>query len=265
MAKQEAIISALWPQLLERSAGKRVAVPPRLGLAARSFWQLYAPIAGAGLRHGVVVGQLGQSLDGRIATSTGRSHYINGPEAVAHLHRLRALVDAVVVGIHTVLADDPRLTVRRVAGPSPARVVIDPNGRLPASARLLSEDGVPVYVVQSTDRPRPPRASTVMLPLRDGCLAPKEIVAALAVRGLRRLLIEGGAHTVSAFLSAGALDRLHLCIAPLIIGSGPRGLDLPPIDRLEEACRPGVSIHRLGKDVLFDCVFAQSSGQPSSR
>jgi hypothetical protein len=89
VAEQEAIISALWPQLLERSAGKRAAVLRKLGLAARSFWQLYAPIAGAGSRHGVVVGQLGQSLDGRIATSTGRSHYINGPEAIAHLHRLR--------------------------------------------------------------------------------------------------------------------------------------------------------------------------------
>src|SRR6201991_2834844 len=79
-----------------------------------------------------VVGQLGQSLDGRIATETGHSHYINGPAGLAHLHRLRALVDAVVVGIGTALADNPQLTVRRVSGPHPARVVIDTRGRLPA-------------------------------------------------------------------------------------------------------------------------------------
>jgi len=75
-----------------------------------------------------VVGQIGQSLDGRVATETGHSHYINGPEALAHLHRLRALVDAVVIGIGTALADDPQLTVRRVTGPQPARVVIDARG-----------------------------------------------------------------------------------------------------------------------------------------
>ena len=78
----------------------------------------------------VVVGQCGQSIDARIATASGHSHYINGAEGLAHLHRLRALVDAVVVGVGTALADDPQLTVRRVAGPNPARVVIDPNGRL---------------------------------------------------------------------------------------------------------------------------------------
>ena len=78
----------------------------------------------------VVVGQIGQSLDGQIATTTGRSHYISGPEGLDHLHRLRSLVDAVVVGVGTAAADDPQLTVRRVTGPSPARVVIDPRGRL---------------------------------------------------------------------------------------------------------------------------------------
>src|SRR6266850_6732728 len=90
----------------------------------------------------VIVGQLGQSLDGRIATESGHSKYINGPAGLVHLHRLRALVDAVVVGVGTAVADDPQLTVRRVAGPSPARVVVDPNGRLPPTARLFDADGV---------------------------------------------------------------------------------------------------------------------------
>src|SRR5215213_7597981 len=99
------------------------------------------------LRHGrvdelVAVGQIGQSLDGRVATETGHSHYINGPAGLAHLHRLRALVDAIVVGVGTALADDPQLTVRRVAGPSPARVVLDPAGRLPQTARLFAGDGI---------------------------------------------------------------------------------------------------------------------------
>src|SRR3954464_11418806 len=99
------------------------------------------------LRHGrvdelVVVAPIGQSLDGRVATETGHSHYINGPAGLAHLHRLRALVDAVVIGVGTALADDPQLTVRRVSGPQPARVVIDARGRLWASAQLFGHDGV---------------------------------------------------------------------------------------------------------------------------
>src|SRR5215213_9307385 len=95
----------------------------------------------------VVVGQIGQSIDGRIATVTGHSKYINGPAGLAHLHRLRALVDAVLVGIGTAVADDPQLTVRRCAGPSPARIVLDPRGRLPPDAKILGEDGVRRLVI----------------------------------------------------------------------------------------------------------------------
>ena len=86
----------------------------------------------------VIVGQIGQSLDGRVATESGHSKYINGPAGLVHLHRLRALVDAVVVGVGTAIADDPQLTVRRVSGPQPARVVIDPKGRLGADARMFA-------------------------------------------------------------------------------------------------------------------------------
>jgi riboflavin-specific deaminase-like protein len=247
--ERKEIATRLWPRLLARAEA-----PARLGAAAAAFWRLYAPLADS-QSDTVVLGQLGQSLDGRIATATGHSHYVNGPAALDHLHRLRALVDAVVVGIGTVLADDPQLTVRRVSGSHPARVVIDPNGRLPASARLLAQDGRPVFVIQATERHRPSRVSPITLPLCDGRLAPADILTALAERGLRRILVEGGANTLSSFLAAGTLDRLHLCIAPLVIGSGPVGLALPPIERLENALRPAVTVHPLGDDVLFDCRF----------
>jgi diaminohydroxyphosphoribosylaminopyrimidine deaminase / 5-amino-6-(5-phosphoribosylamino)uracil reductase len=252
--QEQADLSRLWPGLLALAAGVAGGEPPGLDTGAAALWRLYAPLAGS--RSGFVLGQIGQSLDGRIATPTGRSHYVNGPAALDHLHRLRALADAVVVGIGTVLSDDPQLTVRRVDGRSPARVVIDPNGRLPSAARLLADDGVRVLVVQAGDRPRPPRVEAVTLAAGENRLEPRAIREALAERGLRRLLIEGGAHTLSAFLAAGALDRLHVAVAPLIIGSGPTGLMLPPIDRLDSARRPRVTIHRLGDDVLFDCALA---------
>jgi diaminohydroxyphosphoribosylaminopyrimidine deaminase/5-amino-6-(5-phosphoribosylamino)uracil reductase len=203
----------------------------------------------------MVVGQLGQSLDGRVATPTGHSHYINGPAGLAHLHRLRALVDAVVIGIGTALADDPQLTVRHVSGPQPVRVVIDPSGRLPGSARLLANDGVRRIVFSASDvrPPLPPGIEIVGLPKSGGQLVPSAILAALAERGLHRILIEGGADTVSRFLAAGCLDRLHLIVAPIVLGSGRVGLALPPIERADQALRAPMSVHRLDDEVLFDC------------
>ncbi len=203
----------------------------------------------------VVIGQFGQSIDARIATASGHSHTINGPEGLAHLHRLRALVDAVVVGVGTAIADDPQLTVRWVAGPNPARVVIDPNGRLPATARLLNNDGTRRLML-TTAKARatlPAGVERVPLPQTDGRIAPAAMLAALAERGFRRILIEGGADTVSRFLAAGCLDRLHVVIAPIIIGAGPGSITLPPILRVDQALRAPMRVHVLGDEVLLDC------------
>jgi diaminohydroxyphosphoribosylaminopyrimidine deaminase / 5-amino-6-(5-phosphoribosylamino)uracil reductase len=219
-------------------------------------WQeIFGPLR-QGIRDDlVVVGQFGQSIDARIATPTGHSHYINGTAGLAHLHRLRALVDAVVVGIGTAVTDDPQLTVRHVAGPSPARVVIDPSGRLPSTARLLAEDGIRRIVVTraETETRLPAGVERVALPSPRGQLAPDAILAALAQRGFRRFLIEGGADTVSRFLAAGCLDRLHVVIAPIILGAGRTSVSLAPIARVEEAMRVPMRIHKLGEEVLLDC------------
>jgi diaminohydroxyphosphoribosylaminopyrimidine deaminase / 5-amino-6-(5-phosphoribosylamino)uracil reductase len=212
------------------------------------------------LRHGlidglVVVGQCGQSIDGRIATPAGHSHYINGEAGLAHLHRLRALVDAVVIGVGTAIADDPQLTVRRVEGPSPVRVIVDPNGRLPATARALAADGNRRLVVTGSDAQTrlPHGVEIVPLAADGGRIAPSSILAALAERGFRRILIEGGADTISRFLTAGCLDRLHIVVAPIILGSGPSSLALAPISRVDEALRAPIRAHLLGEEILLDC------------
>jgi riboflavin-specific deaminase-like protein len=221
-----------------------------------SPWEeLFGPLRASGVDNLMVVGQIGQSLDGRVATTTGHSHYINGPAGLSHLHRLRALVDAVVVGVGTALADDPQLTVRRVTGPHPARVVIDPGGRLPAGARLFARDSVRrlVIVAAGARPPLPADIEIIGLPRNDGLIAPADILRALAERGFRRMLIEGGANTVSRFLAAGCLDRLHVMVAPVLLGSGRAGLMLPPINRADQALRTPIQVHRLDDEVLFDC------------
>jgi riboflavin-specific deaminase-like protein len=243
----------------EFGANSWAGVPEMFRASARplpSPWhEIFGPLRAGGADARVVIGQIGQSLDGRIATPTGHSHYINGPAGLAHLHRLRALVDAVVVGVGTAIADDPQLTVRRVAGPNPARVVLDPRGRLPATARLLADDGARrLVVIAAGAKPAVPSGvDVVALPNTDGQIAPAAILAALAERGMRRVLIEGGADTVSRFLAARCLDRLHVVVAPIILGSGRPGIALPAIQRANEALRVPTRVHQLEDEVLFDC------------
>jgi riboflavin-specific deaminase-like protein len=227
-------------------------------------WQdIFGPLRRGQVDDMVVVAQCGQSIDARIATASGHSHYINGAEGLAHLHRLRALVDAVVVGVGTALADDPQLTVRRVAGPNPARVVIDPTGRLIATARLLAHDGARRLVITDAHAAPdfPAGIEVVKLSTADGQLAPAAVLAALAERGFRRILIEGGSNTVSRFLAAGCLDRLHVMIAPMIIGAGPASVSLAPIERVDQAIKAPMRAHILGDEVLLDCdLTAQRIG-----
>lgn len=221
-------------------------------------------LADTGPGQNYVIAQLGQSLDGRIATPTGESRTINGAAALNHLHRLRSRVDAVVVGVGTVVADDPLLTVRRVDGENPARVVIDLNARLPLSCRLLTNREARTVVVRAVGQP-PAECETLYVEAekvgdasgsRSASYAaePDAILAVLADIGLRRVLIEGGATTIGKFLAAGALDRLHLLVAPIVLGSGRTGLDLPPIDKVDESLRPTVRPYLFDDgDVLFDC------------
>ncbi len=218
-----------------------------------------AEIKAASGERPLVIAQLGQSLDGRIATVSGHSQWINGRHALDHLHALRAAVDAVVVGVGTVLADDPYLTVRRVVGADPARVVIDPNGRMPEGARCFHDTGAARYHVTGRDdvlRDGGRRDGVVPIVVAPGPhgLAPHDIVAALFARGLRRILIEGGSDTISRFIDAGAVDILHVLLAPVILGSGRAGIDLRPIAKVDEALRPPTRTHVFPDgDVLFAC------------
>lgn len=249
--------------------------------------ELFAPLREGGPW---VVGQLGQSVDGRIATASGHSHYINGPGDIERLHRLRALADAVVVGAGTVASDDPRLTVRLCEGEDPVRVVLDPSGRLD-SGRTVFQDGAAQTVwLQAQEAPQTAdagqvragaqgedalRAGDVLRPggagpgshvevvhmtTSAGRFDPHDVVRLLAERGLGRVLVEGGGLTVSGFLQAGALDRLHLSVAPLILGSGRPSLTLLPIETLDEALRPRVRHFTLGSDLLFDLELDRRQG-----
>jgi len=237
-----------WESFVERFRSGQQPLP-------QAWADLFGPLCTGTVDDLVVVGQVGQSLDGRVATATGHSKYINCPAGIDHLHRLRALVDIVVVGVGTALADNPQLTVRQVAGPQPARAVIDPKGRLGANAKLFADDGVRrLFITADGSRAiPPPGVEAITLPAEDGNIAPSAIVASLAAAGMRRILIEGGADTVSRFIAARCLDRLHVNVAPVMLGAGGPGIDLPPLERADQAHRMPVRVHKIEDDVLFDC------------
>jgi diaminohydroxyphosphoribosylaminopyrimidine deaminase/5-amino-6-(5-phosphoribosylamino)uracil reductase len=165
---------------------------------------LAAWLTGVRERRPFVVWKTGATLDGRVAAADGTSRWITGDTARAAVHRLRATCDAVVVGSGTALADDPQLTVRdaggRPAGRQPLRVVLDRRDRLPAGARVL-DDAAPTLVSRAP--------------------GPRELLAELFDRDVRRVLLEGGPTLAAAFLREGLVDEAVVHLAPKLLGAGP--------------------------------------------
>ena len=238
---------------------------------AHDVLEIYVPLL---LRADQVIAQVGQSLDGRIATESGHSHYVTGPADIRRVHRLRALVDAVVVGARTVASDNPRLTVREVEGRNPVRVILDPDGRLGPDRHVFSDGASRTLVVrrEPDERARPSASGDVLripvyrnalaafLPVRgDDGFDPRAVLEMLRDAGYRRVLIEGGGITVSRFVQAGVVDRLHVAVAPLLIGSGRPSLTLATIQSLDQALRPRCRHFHLGEDILFDLDLRASS------
>jgi diaminohydroxyphosphoribosylaminopyrimidine deaminase/5-amino-6-(5-phosphoribosylamino)uracil reductase len=202
------------------------------GADARTLIAPWTKFVTTGLPH--VSLKLALSLDGRIATRTGASKWVTGAEARAKVHELRARHDAVAVGIGTVLADDPRLTVRDVAvlpsGRIPARVVFDSHLRLPLSSVLVqTARDVPTWVLTGTNAPEDVEQALVdagcaVVRVPNSAEGRVDVTAALrllASQGLVSMMVEGGAELAGSLLAARLADELHAFIAPVLLG--PRG------------------------------------------
>jgi diaminohydroxyphosphoribosylaminopyrimidine deaminase/5-amino-6-(5-phosphoribosylamino)uracil reductase len=219
---------------------------------------LYLPICSATCARPMTVGHLGQSLDGFIATHAGESQYVTGEENIRHLHRMRALCDAVVVGAGTVAADDPQLTTRHVSGPSPVRVVLDPTRRLADHYRVFNDESADTLYVcgrsyAGEGETHFGRATMVAVDDSAAGVDVTEVLRLLRARGCHRIFVEGGGVTVSMFLEANLLDRLQIAIAPLLIGDGRPAIRLQARTALSDCHRPRYRVFRMGADVLFDC------------
>ncbi len=234
----------------------------------RPFLELYLPVASASKARPMTIGHLGQSLDGFIATHAGESRFVTGEENILHMHRLRALCDAVVVGAGTVAADDPLLTTRLVPGANPIRVVIDPGRRLNEGYRIFQDtEARTLYVChRSLMKQGEARMGTASIigvdeePEGPGAGTARAVIDQLRARGCSRIFVEGGGVTVSMFIEANLLDRLHVAIAPLIIGDGRPAIRLSSRTILDDCQRPRYRVFRMGGDVLFDCDLSQAGG-----
>ena len=162
------------------------------------------------------------TLDGKIATATGHSKWITGEAARQKGHELRNENDAVLVGINTVLADDPELTVRGIdGGRSPVRIVLDSKGRIPEQSRVFQEDGVPVVIVTGNHAPLrkwPELAELTILTAPTRTPVILWVLSEIRKLGMNSLLVEGGSLIHASFIKSNTVDQLALFLAPKVIG-----------------------------------------------
>ncbi len=205
-----------------------------------------------------VVVKYAQSLDGRIATVTGDSKWISSEEERAVAHALRARCDAIMVGVGTVLADDPQLTVRMVPGASPIRVILDSTLRIPGDAKVLNDDGATLVVTterSSRDKRDLVAAKGAGVRVAARCGEGVDIRSALRLLSdiaVRSVLVEGGAKVITSLLKERLVDRVIVSVAPKLLGSGTEGVG----DLGTKAVTDGVtltnrSVHVVGQDVLI--------------
>jgi riboflavin-specific deaminase-like protein len=226
---------------------------------AREVYILEGKQQATGTRRPQVTLKWAQSIDGRIATSAGHSRWISGEESRTLAHRLRAEHDAVLVGVGTILADDPSLTVRLTSGDDPLRVIADSTLRTPLSATvlrsrpemtLLATTGLALQAQEVAVRAM--GADVIRLPDRAGRVDLTALLEKLAARGIRTLLVEGGARLTTELLRLRLADRLVLFIAPKIVGSGVDAIGDLAIERIDDALTlDQKSFETLGPDVVF--------------
>ncbi|MFN2503435.1 MAG: GTP cyclohydrolase II RibA [Acidimicrobiales bacterium] len=219
--------------------------------------QLLGPVRPGEDRPYVVL-KFAQTVDGRIATADGDARWISGDEERRISHALRASCDAVMVGVGTVLRDDPELTVRMVAGASPLRVVLDSHLRTPTTAKVLSSD-VPTLILTS-DRARQRnrqrlQARNVAVRVVRGGAGGLDLAAAMAVlreEGVSSLMVEGGARVITSLLAAGLVDRMIIGVAPTIIGQGTQAVGQLGVTRVADGIRlTNRSVQVLSDDILL--------------
>ena len=198
------------------------------------------------------IGQIGQSLDGKIALLNGNSHYINDKNSISYLHSLRSICDAVVVGVNTIRKDDPLLTTRAIKGSNPQRIIIDPSLKLTNKYQVF-KDGMPnIIFTHSKINKKFNNTQIYKLPERNFTNLIHQNINRL---GYKLVLVEGGSKTISKFLENKLLNIMQFIIAPTIIGSGINSINIEPISNLKNVIKTKNNIYKFGKEIIVSLEF----------
>jgi diaminohydroxyphosphoribosylaminopyrimidine deaminase/5-amino-6-(5-phosphoribosylamino)uracil reductase len=203
-----------------------------------------------------------QTLDGRIATATGDSRWISSEKFQRLAHKLRASNDAIMVGIDTVLADDPQLTVRLVKGRNPSRIILDSRLRIPLDARVFRNREVAPTIVATTSRADEKKLAhlrekgievLVVKEDEDGEVDLKHLLSILGERGISSVLVEGGAGVITSLLRRNLVDKMVIAVAPKIMGKGIEAVGELNIREVSQTLKLSLrKIYRMGEDLVIE-------------
>lgn len=210
-----------------------------------------------------IVASFAQTLDGKIAGPDGSSRWISGSETLDLAHRLRGENDGILVGIGTVLADDPELSCRIDGYSSPVRIILDSTLRIPLDSRIVETahsyetvvffDGAARDTERRAQQLRVRGIEAVSCSGDDGRLDLRAVLEAVRARGVESVLVEGGGGVLSAFLKTGLIDRLVAVVAPMVLGDGVPAFSETGVDTLSEAVTFNtVSTRMMGKDLVWE-------------
>ena len=230
--------------------GENITINTKINLILKQCIEIIIPLL---LKNNSnFIGQIGQSLDGKIALNNGNSHYINEKESIIYLHCLRSISDGVLVGVNTIMKDNPFLTTREIKGDNPIRLIIDPSLKLTNRYNIFKDNNKNIIFTNSSKEKKLKNTSIVKFPKKNFTLS---IFKYLKKTSLKTILIEGGPTTLSNFIEHKLINYIQFIISPTIIGSGIDGLKLKPISDLKNAIRVKNTINKLGKEIIVTLDF----------
>ena len=197
----------------------------------------------------LVIAQIGQSIDGRIALNNGNSHYINNPKSIIYLHCLRSISDAIIVGSNTIKKDDPLLTTRKVKGTNPKRIIIDGSLSLNNKYKIFNDGNENIIFTKSNKNIRLNNSTIIRLKEKNFT---KNFITQIKKLKYKNILVEGGSKTISELINNKYIDILQFMIAPILIGSGINSLNLKEISNLNKAIRPKHNFNELENEIIVN-------------
>ena len=197
----------------------------------------------------LVIAQIGQSIDGRIALNNGNSHYINNPKSIIYLHCLRSISDAIIVGSNTIKKDDPLLTTRKIKGTNPKRIIIDGSLSLNNKYKIFNDGNENIIFTKSNKNIRLNNSTIIRLKEKNFT---KNFITQIKKLKYKNILVEGGSKTISELINNNFIDILQFMIAPILIGSGINSLNLKEISNLNKAIRPKHNFNELENEIIVN-------------